>query len=78
MDSKSFDKDFSLSGILKVDEAKLEASTGRFEVSPLELSKLEPAALDQDLFDKIFGEGAVSSEEEFKARIKADAELLRI
>lgn len=74
LDAKSFDKDFSLSGILKVDEAKLEASTGRFEVSPLELSKLEPAALDQDLFDKIFGEGAVSSEEEFKARIKADAE----
>lgn len=74
LETDSFDNDFSLEGILRITKDKLESSTGRFEVSPIELSKLEPAALDQDLFDKIFGEGTVSSEEEFKARIKADAE----
>ena len=33
-----------------------------------------PLNLIKKLFDKIFGEGVVKSEEEFKARIKEDAE----
>ncbi len=39
-----------------------------------EVNKREMAALDQDLFDKIFGIDAVKSEEEFKQKIKEDAE----
>lgn len=39
-----------------------------------EVNKREMAALDQALFDKLFGEGTVTSEEELKAKIKEDAE----
>mgnify|MGYP003640266586 CR=1 FL=1 len=39
-----------------------------------EVNKREMAELNQELFDKLFGEGVVSSEEELKSKIKEDAE----
>jgi trigger factor len=39
-----------------------------------EVNKREMATLNQELFDKLFGEGVVTSEEELKAKIKEDAE----
>ena len=39
-----------------------------------EVTTSEPAELNQELFDKLFGAGVVSSVEEVKAKIKEDAE----
>lgn len=74
LDKKSFKDDFRLAGVLQVEDDVLENSSYRFQVELTELSKLEPAELNQDLFDKVFGEGAISSEEEFRGKIKEDAE----
>ena len=39
-----------------------------------EISRTELAELNQELFDKLFGAGLIKSEEEFKNRLKEDAE----
>jgi trigger factor len=39
-----------------------------------EVNTREMAELDQDLFNKLFGEGVITSEEQLKERVKADAE----
>lgn len=39
-----------------------------------EINSSEPAELNQDLFDKLFGEGKIASVDELKEKIKEDAE----
>ena len=39
-----------------------------------EINEREPAKLDQELFDKLFGKDVIKSTEELKARIKEDSE----
>lgn len=74
LNTTDFKDDFRLSGVLGVDAEQLEASTGSFQIELKELTKIEPAELNQELFDKVFGEGTINSEEEFRQRIKEDAE----
>lgn len=73
---KSFEKDFNVANLLGVSSNELESSTGFFEFTINELSKLEPAELNQDLFDKVFGEGKAKTEAAFRDLIKADAEKM--
>jgi len=39
-----------------------------------EISETEPAEINQELFDKLFGKDAVTDEKQFKKRLKEDAE----
>lgn len=41
-----------------------------YEATIEEISRIESAALDQDFFDKVFGEGEVSGEEEAREKIR--------
>ena len=76
--SKVFKDGFNLANLLSVEAVELESSTNLFEIEIQEISKIEAAELNQELFDKIFGEGAVDSEEAFREKIKADAEQMFI
>ena len=73
---KSFGKDYNVAGLLGVTDAQLEASTGSFEFKLTNISRMEPAELNQEFFDKVYGEGAVTSEKEMRARMKEEAERM--
>ena len=69
-----FEDDHDLIEFLKVehDQAHNLDIEVTFEIT--EVNKQEPAELDQELFDKLFGEGNVTSVTELKEKIKEDAE----
>ena len=69
-----FDDDHKLMDYLKVghDEVHGLDITVNFTIG--EINATEKAELNQELFDKLFGPGVVSSVEEVKAKIKEDAE----
>lgn len=73
---KSFGKDYNVAGLLGVTDAQLEGSTGLFQFNITNISRMEPAELNQELFDKLYGEGNVTTEAEMRAKIKEEAERM--
>ena len=59
---------------LKVSNEKAEGLEVEVSFTISEINKRELADLDQELFDKLFGEGKIASVTELKERIKADSE----
>ena len=59
---------------LKVSKEKSEGLAVEVSFTISEINKRELADLDQELFDKLFGEGKIASVTELKERIKTDSE----
>lgn len=59
-----------IASFLKIDKEKVAETTGDFSFEITEITRHKDAELNQELFDKVFGEGVVTSEEEFKNKIK--------
>ncbi len=60
--------------MLGVSEDELEGLSDKFQISITEIKGMEMAELNEELYDKLFGEGAVKDEKELRARIKSDLE----
>lgn len=56
-----------LAGVSKDEAAKL---TGEFEFVVSQITRTEAPEMNQELFDKVFGAGTVSSEEEFRQKVR--------
>ncbi|MGB5242269.1 MAG: trigger factor [Lutimonas sp.] len=69
-----FEDDHNLMKVLDVSHDDVHGLDIPLKVTVNEISKTELADLNQELFDKIFGEGNVKDEAEFRAKLKADAE----
>ncbi len=66
---KAFPNDTELASLLKVDKSEIPLLEGTFKCVIEEVMKFENAAVGKELFDKVYGEGEVGSEEEFMKRI---------
>jgi trigger factor len=69
-----FNDDHKLMDYLAVDHDDVHGLDVEVTFTIDEVVAHEPAELNQELFDKLFGDGSVSSLEELKAKIKGDAE----
>ncbi|PTX63798.1 trigger factor [Kordia periserrulae] len=69
-----FNDDHDLMNFLQVSHDEVHDLDIEVSFKINEANKRELAALNQELFDKLFGEGNVSSLEEVKEKIKEDAE----
>lgn len=69
-----FKEDYLLSSALGVSQEKAKDLAMEVTFTIAEINEREPAELNQELFDKLFGEGKITSEKEMKERIKEDSE----
>jgi len=69
---KAFPNDTEIAGILhkKKEEVAELGANYRFTIN--EISRFYPAELGKELFDRIFGEGVVNSDEEFMKKIEGE------
>lgn len=66
--------DVELSSLLKISKEEAAEMKSDFSYQVTEITRYEASAINQELFDKMLGEGVVSSEEEFRAYIKKQLE----
>ncbi len=69
--SKAYnDSETELASLLRLKKEEVGEKKGDFSFQVEEITRYQPAPVDQNLFDHIFGEGKVKSEEEFRNRIR--------
>jgi trigger factor len=69
---KALPNDNEIAGILRKLKDEVIDINGNFRYTINEINRFTPAEVDQELFDKIYGEGIVKSEEEFNAKIEEE------
>lgn len=58
-----------IASLLQISKENVKEVDSDFTFEIREVTRYEEAAMDQELFNKVLGEGVVSSEEEFKAKV---------
>ena len=63
------ESDVEVSGLLKIKKEEVAEHVGDFTYQITEISRFKKAAVDQKLFDNVFGGGDVKDEKEFRQKI---------
>jgi trigger factor len=72
---KAFDNDAAkVAGLLKIEEAEATDLKSNFKLIVKNVNRLEESDLNQEFFDKLFGEGTVTTEEGFREKITEELE----
>jgi trigger factor len=67
---KALPNDYEIAGILRKQKEEVAEVNGRFRYTISEINRFIPAEVNKELFDKIYGEDVVKTEEEFNAKIE--------
>ncbi|MDX9846890.1 MAG: trigger factor [Tenuifilaceae bacterium] len=70
--TKAFPNDTDRSALLKIKKEELTTIEPLFQATITQVQQYAKAEVDQELFDKLFGEGTVTSVEEFHNRLDED------
>ena len=74
---KAYNNDATrIAAILKVDEDIAADLKSNFRLTVKNVNRLEESDLNQEFFDKLFGEGTVTTEAEFRAKITEEVESM--
>lgn len=68
---KAFENEAEISSLLKISKDEAKHITSDFQITIDGITRYVESEVNQELFDKVYGEGAVATEEEFRAKIKA-------
>ncbi|HEX2968150.1 MAG TPA: trigger factor [Bacteroidales bacterium] len=66
---KAFPNDTEIAGILRMKRDDVSGINGNFRFIVREISRFYPAEVNQELYDKIYGEGIIKSDDEFTTKI---------
>lgn len=67
---KAFANKDALTELLGESEAEAKAVKGPFQFKVANVTRTQPAELNQELFDRVFGKDTVTTEEEFIAKVR--------
>ena len=68
--AKAFENETEISSMLKISKEAAKEIVGDFQLKIESITRYHESTIDQELFDKVYGEGTIKSEEEFRAKIK--------
>jgi trigger factor len=68
--SKAYDNETEISSMLKISKDAAKNIDSDFQLKIESITRYHASEINQELFDKVYGEGTVSSKEEFRAKIK--------
>ena len=71
---KSFENDTDAAAMLNIDKEAYAGLKAKFSFTIDNISRMEPAELNTELYDKIYGEGVVKNEKEFREKITVESE----
>ncbi|MDP4210132.1 MAG: trigger factor [Bacteroidota bacterium] len=69
---KAYPNDVELASILHLKKEEVGSIDADFQLTIATISKFEKAEINQELFDKIYGEGNVTTNEQFQAKIEEE------
>lgn len=73
----AFDNDAAkVAGLLKIEEDEAADLKSNFKLTVKNVNRLEESDLNQEFFDKLFGEGVVTDEVGFRAKITEELEMM--